>query len=99
MQNVEIYVGGVCVKSFVGLGHHRIEVPMDDTVLYLDVECGMKPPKPLYQDRDWLLEQYAVADRTMSEIAREFGVTPMTINQWLRNHDIPTRPRGRRKSE
>ena len=99
MPNVQIMVDGVPVKSFSDLGHYRIEVPSADGVLYLDVECGMQPPKPMYHDRDWLVEQYIVSERTMAEIAREFCVTPMTINQWLRAHDIQTRPRGRRKSD
>jgi len=84
--------------SLDGLGNHRIELATDEGIIYLDIECGMQPPKPLYQDAQWLWSEYIDNDRTMAEIARQFGVTPMTINQWLKNHMIPTRPRGRRKA-
>lgn len=54
------------------------------------------PDSPFYRERDWLLENYNIQDRTLADIASEFGVTPMTIHHWLRRHDIPTRSRGRK---
>ena len=80
------------------VGTKRIEMDLGDTSIYLDIEYGVKPSKPLYHDREWLSNEYHGKNRTMAEIARQFGVTPMTIQQWLRQHDIPTRSRGRRNT-
>lgn len=52
---------------------------------------------PLYRDPVYLMENYIEKERSMAEIADDFGVTPMTIYNWLRNHDIKTRPTGARK--
>lgn len=75
----------------------RLEIDTEQGTIYLDIDCGVIPPHPLYQDADWLQGEYVGKGRTMAEIARQFGVTPMTINQWLKNHGINTRPRGRRR--
>lgn len=50
--------------------------------------------KSEYRDRDWLYEEYITKNRTMTEIGNECSVTPMTIQNWLDKHQIPTRPRG-----
>tara|TARA_R110000851_G_scaffold289994_1_gene444144 strand:+ start:240 stop:557 length:318 start_codon:yes stop_codon:yes gene_type:complete len=50
---------------------------------------------PLYRDEIWLNEEYKVRERSMADIADQFGITPAAINQWLVKHDIPTRDRGR----
>lgn len=39
-------------------------------------------------------KQYVVRLRTLPEIAREVGVSTMTVNNWAHLHDIPLRPRG-----
>lgn len=52
---------------------------------------------PYYQDCNWLTQEYIEKERTMADIADEFGVSPMTINKWLNKHNIETRPRGGRK--
>ena len=57
------------------------------------------PDAPFYREIDWLTENYIERDRTIADIAGEFGVRPMTIHHWLRRHDIPTRTRGRRAFE
>jgi len=80
------------------IGKKRVEVDLGETSIYLDIEYGVKPSKPLYHDREWLSNEYHGKNRTMAEISRQFGVTPMTIQQWLRQHDIPTRSRGRRNT-
>jgi hypothetical protein len=54
-----------------------------------------KPKK--YRDPVWLEAQYRQGERTMQDIATEFGITPAAVNQWLVKHDITTRPRGHRK--
>ena len=45
-------------------------------------------------DPEWLYEQYVVLHRTLPELAREVGVSTMTMNHWAHDHDIPLRPRG-----
>jgi len=50
---------------------------------------------PLYRDEIWLNKQYVEMERSMADIADQFGLTPAAINQWLNKHDIPTRSRGR----
>ena len=52
-----------------------------------------------YRDPLWLLENYYEKERTMAEIADEFGITPTAVNQWLNKHDIPTRNRGHSRRE
>jgi len=53
----------------------------------------MKPEK-MYRDENWLREQYVNRGRTMVDIANEFGITAMSIQNWLDKYNIPTRPRG-----
>lgn len=50
---------------------------------------------PLYRDRIWLDKEYTEMERSMADIADQFGITPAAINQWLNKYDIPTRNRGR----
>ena len=83
--------------SFSTTGSKRFEVESSNgDVLFLDMTYGVKPNEPLYQDRDWLLNEYSDKGRTMAGIAQQFDVTPMTIYAWLRKHSIPTRNRGRK---
>tara|TARA_R110000744_G_scaffold86622_2_gene169359 strand:+ start:45 stop:353 length:309 start_codon:yes stop_codon:yes gene_type:complete len=83
--------------DFNSVGNKRCEAKASNgDTLYLDVTYGVVPSQPLYQDRDWLLTQYADECRTMADIAQQFNVTPMTIFAWLRKHSIPTRSRGRK---
>ena len=48
-----------------------------------------------YRDKENLNELYTNQGKTMIEIGMQYGVSAMTINNWLRKHDIPTRRRGR----
>jgi len=75
----------------------------------LSVECGgcdslhlitvsVKTLNDDFRDKNWLTNAYVTNRFTMAQIARMCGVTPMTIQNWLRRHDIPTRGRGRGKS-
>jgi len=50
---------------------------------------------PLYRDEIWLNREYIERERSMADIADQFGITPAAINQWLVKHDISTRNRGR----
>lgn len=49
------------------------------------------PSEKFYQDKKWLFEQYVTKQRTTTEIAEDFDVTPRTIVYWLRKHNIQTR--------
>ena len=49
---------------------------------------------PLYRDPLWLAEHYLEKERTMADIADEFGASATAINQWLNKHNIETRSRG-----
>ena len=51
-------------------------------------------PEKMYRDENWLREQYVENGRTMVDIANEFGITAMSIQNWLDKYSIPTRPRG-----
>lgn len=42
----------------------------------------------LYEDRDWLYQQYVVKQRTAKDIADEVGRTEMTIYNWLLKYDL-----------
>ena len=44
------------------------------------------------KDEARLRELYLTLELTCQEIADEYGVTGGTVSQWLRRHDIPTRP-------
>ncbi|RLI46751.1 hypothetical protein DRO61_08855 [Candidatus Bathyarchaeota archaeon] len=50
---------------------------------------------PDYKDAVWLKNAYLHKKQTMNSIASSCGVSPMTIQNWLDRHQIPTRPRGR----
>ena len=52
---------------------------------------------PYYKDCMWLKNEYIDKQRSMADIADQFGVSPMTINKWLNKHNIDTRPRGSKK--
>ena len=47
----------------------------------------------------WLMENYLEKERSMADIADQFGITPTAIHQWLLKHDIPTRSKGRKKHD
>lgn len=42
----------------------------------------------LYENRDWLYEQYVLKNKTAKEIAEEVGRTEMTIYNWLLKFDL-----------
>jgi len=52
---------------------------------------GHYRPKKLYHDEDWLREQYFTINRTVAEIADEFGVTPNAILKAMRKAGISRR--------
>ena len=44
-----------------------------------------------FRDKDWLVNEYLIKNRTAPDIANDFGVTPGAIIFWLRKHYIPRR--------
>jgi len=83
----------------MGIGKKQVTVvnPFENGDKYIvEINVSKIPNKPLYQDRAWLTKEYVDKQRTMQEIADQFGVTPMSIHGWIRKFDIPSRPRGRR---
>jgi len=66
-----------------------------DGVWYLLTTGEADTSKP-YRNHSWLNENYWGKGLTLKQIGDLCGVSPMTINQWLRKLDIPSRPRGRR---
>lgn len=42
----------------------------------------------LYKSKDWLYRRYVVQRKTMEEIAKECGVTVMTIYRALKEHGM-----------
>lgn len=51
----------------------------------------------LYQDKDWLDEQYNVLERKIADIAEDCGVSYHTIRKWLSKHNIQHEKGGRSK--
>ncbi len=67
-----------------------------DHFLYVNGEETLVPA--LYQDRDWLDEQYNARLRSIDDLASECGVTYHTIRKWLRKHGVQHSKGGRSKS-
>lgn len=51
-----------------------------------------------FKDEERMRELYRTLEMTCAEIADHYDVTPLTVSRWLRRHDIPTRPRNRRRN-
>ena len=66
-----------------------------EEIFILDFTIRRIPNESLYKDELWLNNAYGVEGRTIADIARDCGVTPMTIWGWLNKHGIETRSRGR----
>lgn len=49
---------------------------------------------PEYHDEAWLREEYVENERSMQDIADEFGVSNTTIWKWLKKNGIERRSRG-----
>ena len=44
-----------------------------------------------YKNKEWLQESYIDSERSMSDIADEFGIGKSTVRYWLKKHEIPIR--------
>lgn len=53
----------------------------------------------LYQDEDWLREQYHECGKSQSEVAESAGVTESTIRRWMKEHSIERRTMSEARSE
>jgi len=52
----------------------------------------------LYQDAEWLDEQYNTLNRKIEDIAEDCGVSYHTIRKWIRKHEIQHQKGGRSKA-
>ena len=51
----------------------------------------MSESKPLYQDEEYLREQYWENEKSLNEIADEIGCATNSVRSWMEKHDIPRR--------
>ena len=45
-------------------------------------------PQPLYQNKEWLRENYLVKNRTLNDIKEELGCSIHVIRKWVRIHNL-----------
>lgn len=70
-----------------------------DTVALLAREYGISMRKAGGRPRtaigrDWLYEQYVTHRRSLTDLARETGMSTSSMHHWARIHSIPLRARG-----
>lgn len=53
---------------------------------------------PELEDEAWLQREYLTRERTCAAIADELDVSDLTVSNWLRRHEIPTRPANARRN-
>lgn len=53
----------------------------------------------VYQNEEWLREQYYAKEKTISEVADAADVTNATIRRWMDNHEIERRSMSEAKSD
>ena len=85
----KININGKEIELTLGTTH-RLEIEGTD----LHIDCCLKTKDRMYQDPHWLREQYLERGLSMATIADMCSVTPMAILNWLKKHNIETRPRG-----
>jgi len=44
--------------------------------------------KKIYQDRDYLYNEYVLKKKTAAQIGKDCGVTEMSIYNWLKKYDL-----------
>lgn len=85
----------------------QLEIPMSESRVvqtcpncqadvFLLAKYGIQPADNLYQNAGWLFNAYVTESRTLADIGKQFGVSSMTIQYWLRQHNIQARSRGRK---
>ena len=80
----------------VEIGQRLTFTGPDGKLHWVLLETGTALTDKNYRNREWLSDAYHTQSLTLQQIGDMCGVSPMTINQWLRKHSIPSRPRGRR---
>ena len=55
---------------------------------------GVDEDEPIYRNAEWLYDMYVVREMSSQAVADAAGCTQPTILDWLKRHDIPTRPHG-----
>lgn len=97
VRYIRTYMTTVNVQRDVEInGMETYIIPHDGKELRVKIEVFDTSNEKSYQDKEWLVEAYLEQGRSMANIAQQFGVTPMTIQGWLRKHGIQTRSRGRK---
>lgn len=81
------------VRSMLITGAEGLAV-VDNDRYSINITLVDKTKAKDYRDPVWLADAYVQQNRTMADIATEFGITPMAVNHWLLKHNIQTRPRG-----
>lgn len=62
---------------------------------FCDIKCKasyQKLAKPV--TKEWLYEQYVVKGKDCTQIARDVNRDPKSVWNWMKDFEIPTRPRG-----
>jgi len=88
-MNKKININGKDIELELGTPY-RLEIEGTEYV----IDCCLKSYEALYRDPHWLREAYETKGYSMAKIADICSVTPMAIQNWLRRHNIQTRPRG-----
>lgn len=83
--------------------HHKNKIPWDNRVDNLELmepdehtahHRDQEPNDEKWHDKERLIAEYKEKDKTMKEIASEFGCDPVTIHNWLHRFGIETRTKG-----
>ena len=95
-QFVELYVNQALSLNEIA---HRLGVSRKTIAGFAHAEgIRLRPPGTPSRissvDAAWLYEQYVTRRRTLPEIGRMIGMTPVSVAHWARQFGIPLRPRG-----
>ena len=89
------YCKGACEIKTKEQGSLNILCEVCEEIFILDFAIREIKLDSPYKNESWLNTAYRIERRTIADIARDCGVTPMTIWGWLNRHGIETRGRGR----
>jgi transposase-like protein len=80
-QQDELSIRAIAVR--IGVKH---DVISDLARKYGITLRGSKKRQPA--DADWIYREYVVQQRTISDMAQEFGVAINTMSRWVKGHGI-----------
>lgn len=86
-------ISGHCISQNAELLHRQF----GDNISRFVLEAGYNPENteaPLYQNRTWLYAEYYGKDKSFAKIAEECGVSDVTIQNWAKRFNIPTKTRN-----